>query len=643
MTWNTGLAGVQLQIAATTNSPVHVLAGPGTGKTLAMMRRIARMLEEGVPPKSILAVSFTRTAARDLREQLTKLDIPGADAVTATTLHSLCFSVLLAEAVFQVTNRRPRPLLSHEIEQVTNDLKKEFGGKKKVKKLIQAYEAAWARLQYETAGTPKTPEDLRFESLLLDWLRYHGAMLIGELVPITLRFIQDNPHSPVLPPFRAVLVDEYQDLNKADQALVEILASQGNLTVIGDENQSIYRFRHANPEGILVFPAQHPGTVAHVIEECWRCPPNIVQMSNALIGHDPVARVDPLKSQPGRLPATAYVLQHATAEDEADALAAYIDHYLSAKPDLHAGQVLVLSPRRIFGNLIRDALILRHRNAMSFFWEDALDTDAAAEGYCLLTLSVDPSDRAAYRAWLGIGSPDGNTAGYRRVRAYAEVNKLEPREVCEKLAMGELQIPYSAKVLERHKQLKTRLAAVAGLVGPALIDALWNAQALEARTIRTAAQTIALTEPAPKDLLVRLREVITQPELPDSSSDVIRIMSLHKSKGLTAQLVVIAGCVAGAIPTIDKNQPIAEQDASMKEQRRLFYVAITRARDALILSSVVRLPLATALKANIPPASIYNQQGVAYARLAASPFLAELGQASPNAVKGTNWRAALGI
>jgi superfamily I DNA/RNA helicase len=280
---------------------------------------------------------------------------------------------------------------------------------------------------------------------------------------------------------------------------------------------------------------------------------------------------------------------------------------------------------------------------MSFFWEDALDSDVAAEGYCLLTLLVDPSDRAAYRAWLGIGSSDGNSAGYRRIRAYAEAHDLEPREVCEKLANGEVQIPYSARVLQRHELLKTRLLALAGVEGQALIDALWSAQEIEARTVRTAAQTIALTEPAPKDLLQTLREVITQPELPDSSSDVIRIMSLHKSKGLTAELVVIAGCVAGAIPTLDKKQPAVDQDASLKEQRRLFYVAITRAKDTLILSSVVRLPLATALQANIPPVGIFNQLGIAYARLAASPFLAELGQAAPRAVRGTDWRAALGI
>ena len=131
MNWRDGLSGVQLEIAQSLVSPVHVLAGPGTGKTLAMMRRIARMMDGGMAPGDILAVSFTRTAARDLREQLFNLGVAGATDVRATTLHSLCFSALLAEAVFDATGRRARPLVSYEIGQLANDLKAQFGGKRR--------------------------------------------------------------------------------------------------------------------------------------------------------------------------------------------------------------------------------------------------------------------------------------------------------------------------------------------------------------------------------------------------------------------------------------------------------------------------------------------------------------------------------
>src|SRR5207245_656892 len=112
------------------------------------------------------------------------------------------------------------------------------------------------------------------------------------------------------------------------------------------------------------------------------CPPNIVAMSNNLLSHDPLARPTPLKPTPGRLPANVVVVQHATQHEEADAVAAFIDHYLAAHPHVPPGQVLVLSPRRMMGNAVKDALIQRKRNALSYFFEDAVDPDAAAEGFC---------------------------------------------------------------------------------------------------------------------------------------------------------------------------------------------------------------------------------------------------------------------
>ena len=643
MSWQTGISGIHRDIAADPGSPVHVLAGPGTGKTKAMMHRVARMLEDGVNPKRILAVTFTRTAARDLEQQLLALDSPGAELVRTSTLHSLCFSALLADAVFRATGRTARPLLSYEIDQLINDLKSAFGGKRRTGQLIEAYEAAWARLQHQLAGAPQTAEDQAFEAALLDWLRYHRTILVGELVPITLRFLQDNPAEPVLPLYDAVLVDEYQDLNKADQSLVEVLARQGTLTVVGDDNQSIYSFRYANPEGIRTFPSSHAGTSEYVIEECWRCPPNIVEMSNALIAHDPAVRPTPLQPQSGRPDATVHVVQHDGVADEADAIAAFIDKYLLDRPSLTAGQILVLSPRRIFGNAVRDSLIRRRRNAMSFFWEDALDSDPAAEGFCVLTLLVKPNDRAAYRAWLGIDHPEGRTNAYRRVRKYAEENNLEPFDVVERLAAGNLTLPYTGKLLQRHEDLKHHIKSLANLAGVPLVAALWPDSIAENRTIRVAASTVALSAPEPEDLLSGLTEAITRPELPDSMSDVIRIMSLHKSKGLTAALVVIVGCSSGAIPSVNPKLPPPQQDTILKEQRRLFYVAITRAKDTLILSSVTTLPLATALQCGIAPARILTLAGEKIARIAATPFLAELGPRLPASVRGADWRAAEGI
>jgi DNA helicase-2/ATP-dependent DNA helicase PcrA len=147
MPWNDNLAGPHLQIAAYVGSPLRVVAGPGTGKTFALMRRIARFLESGLAPDQILTVTFTRTAASDLLNKLAALGTPGAQNVLARTLHSFAFSLLANADVFALTNRVPRPLLSHEIEMLVGDLAGQFGGKRETRRLIRAFEAYWATLQ----------------------------------------------------------------------------------------------------------------------------------------------------------------------------------------------------------------------------------------------------------------------------------------------------------------------------------------------------------------------------------------------------------------------------------------------------------------------------------------------------------------
>jgi DNA helicase-2/ATP-dependent DNA helicase PcrA len=151
MPWNSGLQGTALNIASYPGTPLRIVAGPGTGKTFALMRRVARLLEqEGVPPDRILAVTFTRTAANDLVEQLAALGVPGANQVAAKTLHAISFGLLSRGAVFQALGRSPRPLMSYELDTLVCDLQDQFGGKRAEK----AYRSF--RCVLGAAATPPT-------------------------------------------------------------------------------------------------------------------------------------------------------------------------------------------------------------------------------------------------------------------------------------------------------------------------------------------------------------------------------------------------------------------------------------------------------------------------------------------------------
>lgn len=237
MAWNDGLEGVALTIAGIEASPLRVMAGPGTGKSFAMKRRVARLLEAAADPKRILAVTFTRNAADSLVKDLGALGIEGCDEIRAGTLHAFCFWVLRQQHVFDYLGRVARPLISftssgvlqYEGGVLLDDLVTagNFGHKRDCTKRIRAFEAAWARLQSQVPGWPPDAVDKAFHNELLRWLRFHRAMLIGELVPEALRFLRNNPASWVLSAFDHVIVDEYQDLNRAEQELIDLLAAHG--------------------------------------------------------------------------------------------------------------------------------------------------------------------------------------------------------------------------------------------------------------------------------------------------------------------------------------------------------------------------------------------------------------------------------
>lgn len=153
MRWDENLEGPARRIAEVDHSPLRVLAGPGTGKTFALMRRVARLLQNGAFPRRILICTFTRTAAGDLRKKLRALGVEGVDAVRAGTLHAFCFGLLSKADVLSLIGRVPRPLLQFEERFLLEDLQDDsFGGIRERDRRLQAFNAAWARLQTDEPG-----------------------------------------------------------------------------------------------------------------------------------------------------------------------------------------------------------------------------------------------------------------------------------------------------------------------------------------------------------------------------------------------------------------------------------------------------------------------------------------------------------
>jgi ATP-dependent DNA helicase UvrD/PcrA len=239
------------------------------------------------------------------------------------------------------------------------------------------------------------------------------------------------------------------------------------------------------------------------------------------------------------------------------------------------------------------------------------------------------------------GSGNWLSGGYARLRTYCEETGATPWDTLDRLLTNELTIPNTTQLVDRFGAIRGEVLALEGHPDlRAVVDSLFPEGMEGLRDLRARAlEALESAEDGDRDVfLSELMSLIATPEVPTEIGEV-RIMSLHKSKGLSAAVTIVAGCMEGLLPMRpDKSLPQARQDAALEEQRRLFYVGITRVKarpeigqpGTLILSYSSEMPVAQAMGAGIVPAS--SRYGTA--RLLASRFIPELGQAAPTPVAG---------
>lgn len=640
MPWDTELAHgtPAYAIASSANQRVRVVAGPGTGKSFAMKRRVARLLETGVAPNAILPVTFTRVAAEDLHRELVSMRVDGCEDLEGTTLHSLALRMLVRNHVLAATGRTPRPLNEFELEPLINDLMAAHGGKREVKRLKMAYEEAWARLQHNQPGYAPAPADVAFQADLLEWLRFHEAMLIGEVIPQLHEYLRSNPAARERQEFAHILVDEYQDLNRAEQGVIDLLSDAADVCIVGDDDQSIYSFKHAHPEGIRNWLTTNPGADDLGLDDCRRCPTLVVEMANDLIHHNrsrPAPR--PLNPIAENGAGDVRIIQYPEINREVAGIANLVEQMIA--DGVPAADILILAQSKAFGTPLYEALVAIGVPVKSYYAEAELNHTDAQRAFALLKLFVNRQDRVALRWLVGMNGHNWHAAEYRHVRDHCEVSGNTPWETLSQLDVGTLTIGRTSRIVEAFREIVEKLEDLEALPDVAsVVDDLFPDGQQETRDIRALAFEI-LDQLGDDDRDMFLRELtsaIAQPEIPTEIEEV-RIMSLHKSKGLSSPVTIIAGCVQGLLP-----RPPAEDFTSteraehLEEQRRLFYVGITRVKASpqhgkpgmLVLTYSQQMPNGIARSSGIMPA----HQGYGVARLHASQFIRELGPSAPTPV-----------
>ena len=633
MPWNDNLQpGTPVHaIAASLHNRIRVLAGPGAGKSFAMKRRVARILEvENVPPARVLAVTFTRVAAEDLHRKLSSLHVPGADELNGRTLHSLAMAILTRQHVLAGLGRIPRPLNEFELQPLLADLSNAHGNKHARRRLIRAYGAAWARLQTQQPGFARTLKEQVFVNDLVAWLTFHEAMLVDEIIPHLFQYLRNNPGAPEHGNFSHVLIDEYQDLNRVEQDVLQYLGQQASICIIGDDDQSIYSFKHAHPDGIRQWHTIHP-TDDHQIGECRRCPTTIVQMANALIAHN-MNRIANRAMTPRTAngPGEIAIRQYYTVGAESTAVVAKILSLIQA--GVQPEEIIVLAQRETFATPIFERLRAANIPAKSYYAEAELNTPEAQERFAILKLLLNNDDKVALRWLLGCKHASWHSTQYKKLTQRAQQNGMSVWDTLIETAAGAIKVPNTKQILTRFEEIHAELASLGAIANVDQFVQAWLPVNPQTQLLSESVARIQQVVQTIEELYGALYTTLTQPEIPLEVADV-RIMSLHKSKGLSSPYVFIVGCVEGLLPSgTDRTLSPAEQMEKLQEDRRLFYVGITRVKadlpnraGYLAITYAQTMDVAAAHRSQIKPAQVAYDA----AYLQASRFIGEMAPHAP--------------
>ena len=655
MLWDEGLdkESATYKLASSDSRIIRSVAGPGSGKSFAIKRRIIRLLESGINPEKIIAITFTRASAADLRKEISKINIDGSDKVTARTVHSHALLILHRSEVKTIISRESRMVIDHEIVPALRDI--EYPPETSIsdrKKMLETYKSAWANLQNDEPGLPKNEIEEEFSNRLIDWLKYHQGMLVGEVIPIALKYLQDNPASPEIGKFDAVLVDEYQDLNRAEQEFVKLLTGSKNIVIVGDDDQSIYRFKNAHPEGIREVENLYGKYDDVLFNQIRRCPKIITQLASSLISKNNNRTLRELIPYKKNQDGIVNILQWNDNQQEIEGIVRIIKNEIDnklVKPE----DLLVLSPRRLFGYKIRDKLIGNGIAAKSYFREDIIKNKKVQRAYSLLFLLAFPQDKISLRFLLGCNASDFRTKQYEKIKKYADDKNISIRNVLDDLLDEKITIKNVKEIINDYKEILYDISIIKRrlLEEPENIFEYFykNTEVeIDFYEIESLFQDIVSIYPYEdnededyfsdwiKKVIIKLLEGIA---LPDSPEDIdhVRIMSLHTSKGLNAKFVIMASMIDELMPYFSKDN-IDDIQEIIEEQRRLFYVAMTRCKSSeneypgrLIISSFVCMSGIDALKIGIKANPKQQKQ------TQATRFLDDFGRLKPRTIFGNEF------
>ena len=603
-----GLNDKQKEAVLATEGPCLVIAGAGSGKTKVLTHKIAYLIsEKNVKPYNILAITFTNKAASEMKQRVEKIVGDVAQEMWMGTFHSICVRILRRfvdrigfDTSFLIFDTSDQKTVVKECLKALNIDDKAFSDRSVLSEISNAKNEMLTPKAYQAkySGEFRKEKIGQVYELYQKRLRENNAIDFDDIINYTIDILSENPDvlQYYTEKFKYVLVDEYQDTNKAQFTLVTILASRyGNITVVGDNDQGIYSFRGADISNILNFEKDFPGTKIIKLEQNYRCTGNILKAANAVIKHNENKYEKKLwtENEEGSLPC---LYQAEDEYDEANYVVKQIEH-LKTEEYLKPKDFVILYRMNAQSRAIED--ILRRENipykivgGLKFYERKEIKDTIA-----YLRLIHNTSDNLSLKRIInepkrGIGktsldkiqeiSDKTGTSMYEIIKHAEEydlnrvkANAEEFINLIEELRLKKQELSIS----ELLKEVLNKSGYTRALELENTVEAETRMQNLE--EFLTVA--IEFEEESADNTLPEFLESITLSSDVDEMQDednTVTLMTLHSAKGLEFPVVFLVGMEEGIFPGY---KSIGEPK-ELEEERRLFYVGITRAKQFLHLT-----------------------------------------------------------
>jgi len=604
MRWDEGLLPEQQVAAAHIGSDAVLIAGPGTGKTHTLIRRVIRLCqEEDVRPRDILALTFTRAAMGLLKQEARRALGAEAELPHVSTLHSYALSQLLQSR--EAITTLPQPLrIADDWEEryiIFEDLKRLLNSKiPDIRERFARLSADWQTLDADAEDWDTRYADPEFLAAWREHRQLYGYTVRAELVYQLKRATEriEGFEFARLP--RHLFVDEYQDLNRCDLAVVRAVVNAGaELYAAGDDDQSIYGFRKALPEGIRRFAIDYEGSRRFDLTKCRRCDQRILDIGDFVARLDPRRLAKTIVPWPDARAGEVRLLRFDNDAREADCVAR-ICKWLIASRGTDPAQILILlrsDRHRVFSGPL--SLALRTHDvpvAVNVETEGPLESIAGRGLVAFLRLVLNPRDSLAWRALLELRTNRIGETTFDQLNEQARRDRLTFAGALQRVRRAVEDLPrmggrIAAEVtaiedtLARFPALDTSSGETGEAAQEALAQWLQHIAAeviddldvrrgilefLEATTQSTGCQNL-------EDLL---RALAVSDEMVEQELDptAINILTMHKAKGLGADVVFVVAAEDEYVPGRNAGGD------SEGDERRLLYVSLTRARHWLFMT-----------------------------------------------------------